>query len=149
GVIGASRIGRRVIELLRPFDLDVYLFDPYVDAALAESLGVHLVDLDVLLRTCDVVSVHAPQTPQTLDLIGADQLALMRDGATLINTARGGLVDPDALAKELLRGRLCAVLDVTDPEPLPSDSALYELPNVFVTPHIAGSHGNELARLGS
>jgi len=149
GVIGASRIGRRVIELLRPFDLDVCLFDPYVDSATADALGVRLVALDTLLSTCDIVSVHAPDTPQTRNLIGADQLALMRDGATLINTARGALIDTDALIKHLQAGRLYAVLDVTDPEPLPADSVLYDLPNVFLTPHIAGSQGNELARLGS
>jgi phosphoglycerate dehydrogenase-like enzyme len=72
----------------------------------------------------------------------------MRDGATLINTARGGLVDTDALITHLQAGRLYAVLDVTEPEPPPADSALWELPNVFLTPHIAGSHGNELARMG-
>jgi phosphoglycerate dehydrogenase-like enzyme len=149
GVIGASRIGRRVIELLRSFDVDVYLFDPYVDAITAAELGARLVDLDTLLRTCDVVSVHAPGNPQTHRLVGAQQLALMRDGATLINTARGALVDTDALIKHLEAGRLYAVLDVTDPEPLPADSALWALPNVFLTPHIAGSHGNELARMGT
>lgn len=148
GVIGASRIGRRVIELLRPFDLDVYLFDPYVDTVTAAELGVHLVDLDTLLRTCDIVSVHAPANPRTYRLVGAQQLALMRDGATLINTARGELVDTNALIKHLETGRLYAVLDVTDPEPLPGHSALWELPDVFLTPHIAGSHGNELARMG-
>ncbi|GAA1559888.1 hydroxyacid dehydrogenase [Kribbella hippodromi] len=148
GVIGASRIGRRVIELLRPFELDVCLFDPYVDTATAAGLGARLVDLDTLLRTCDVVSVHAPANPRTDRLIGAEQLALMRDGATLINTARGSLVDTPALIEQLEAGRLYAVLDVTEPEPLPADSALWELPNTFLTPHIAGSHGNELARLG-
>ncbi|GAA1586034.1 MULTISPECIES: hydroxyacid dehydrogenase [Kribbella] len=148
GLIGASRIGRRVIELLRPFDLEVCLFDPYVDAAGAAELGVRLVDLDTLLRTSDVVSVHAPANPRTDRLVGAEQLALMRDGATLINTARGSLVDTDALIGHLQAGRLYAVLDVTEPEPLPTGSALWELPNTFLTPHIAGSHGNELARMG-
>lgn len=148
GVIGASRIGRRVIELLRPFDLEVYLSDPYVDAGTAAELGVRLVGLDTLLRTCDVVSVHAPANPQTDRLVGAEQLALMQDGATLINTARGSLVDTDALIGHLQAGRLYAVLDVTEPEPLPAGSALWELPNSFLTPHIAGSHGNELARMG-
>ncbi|TDW79444.1 hydroxyacid dehydrogenase [Kribbella sp. VKM Ac-2566] len=148
GVIGASRIGRRVIELLRPFDLEVCLFDPYVDTAIAAGLGARLVDLDTLMRTCDIVTVHAPANSQTHQLVGADQLALMRDGATLINTARGELVDTDALINHLEAGRLYAVLDVTDPEPLPTVSTLWKLPNVFLTPHIAGSHGNELARMG-
>ncbi|MEV0794570.1 hydroxyacid dehydrogenase [Kribbella sp. NPDC050459] len=148
GVIGASRIGRRVIELLRPFDIEVYLFDPYVDAGAAAELGVRLVDLDTLLRTCDIVTVHAPANPRTDRLVGAAQLALMRDGATLINTARGSLVDTHALIEHLEAGRLYAVLDVTDPEPLQADSELWNLPNTFLTPHIAGSHGNELARMG-
>ena len=148
GVIGASRIGRRVIELLRPFDLCVSLADPYVDEAGAAALGVPLLPLDDLLRTSEVVTVHAPETPETRHLIGRRELALMPDGAVLINTARGGLVHHEALTAELRTGRLSAILDVTDPEPLPADSPLYDLPNAFITPHLAGSQGNEAARLG-
>ncbi|MFD8226350.1 hydroxyacid dehydrogenase [Streptomyces massasporeus] len=148
GVIGASRIGRRVLELLRPFDLRPVLADPYVDERQAAALGVPLLPLDELLRTCDIVTVHAPETPETHHMIGRRELALMPDGAVLINTARGSLVDHDALVAELRAGRLTAILDVTDPEPLPADSPLYDLPGAFVTPHLAGSQGNELARLG-
>ncbi|MEU2062676.1 hydroxyacid dehydrogenase [Streptomyces sp. NPDC013455] len=148
GVVGASRIGRRLIELLRPFDLAVSLADPYVDAPEAARLGVPLLRLDELLRTSDIVTLHAPQTTETRHLIGARELALMPDGAVLVNTARGALVDHEALVAELRTGRLGAVLDVTDPEPLPADSPLYDLPNAFVTPHLAGSQGNEVARLG-
>jgi phosphoglycerate dehydrogenase-like enzyme len=148
GVVGASRIGRRVLELLRPFDLRPALTDPYVDEREAAALGVPLLPLDDLLRTSDIVTVHAPETPETRHLIGRRELALMPDGAVLINTARGALVDHDALVAELRAGRLTAILDVTDPEPLPADSPLHDLPGVFVTPHLAGSQGNELARLG-
>lgn len=148
GVIGASRIGRRVIELLRPFDLVPALCDPYVDTAGAAALGVPLLPLDDLLRTSDVVTIHAPDTPETRHLIGARELALMPDGAVLVNTARGALLDHEALIAELRTGRLSAILDVTDPEPLPADSPLYDLPNAVVTPHLAGSQGNEAARLG-
>ena len=148
GVIGASRIGRRVIGLLAPFDLRVSLADPYVGEPRAAELGVELLPLDDLLRTSDIVTVHAPETPETHHLIGRRELALMPDGATLINTARGGLVDHEALVDEVRTGRLNAVLDVTDPEPLPADSPLYDLPGAFVTPHLAGSQGNELSRLG-
>ncbi|WP_181794086.1 hydroxyacid dehydrogenase [Streptomyces sp. WELS2] len=148
GIVGASRVGRRLIELLRPHDLDVTLADPYVDAAGAARLGVPLLPLDDLLRTCDIVSLHAPHTAETRRLIDARRLGLMRDGAVLINTARGALVDHEALIAHLRSGRLSAVLDVTDPEPLPAASALYDLPNAFVTPHLAGSLGNEVARLG-
>ncbi|MEV3968586.1 hydroxyacid dehydrogenase [Streptomyces sp. NPDC050698] len=148
GVIGASRIGRRVLDLLRPFDLRPALTDPYVDERQAAALGVPLLPLDELLRTCAIVTVHAPETPETHHMIGRRELALMPDGAVLINTARGALVDHDALVAELRTGRLTAILDVTDPEPLPADSPLYDLPGAFVTPHLAGSQGNELARLG-
>ncbi|MBT2424008.1 hydroxyacid dehydrogenase [Streptomyces sp. ISL-22] len=148
GVIGASRIGRRVIDLLRAFDLRVSLTDPYVDEADAAALGVPLLPLDDLLRTSDIVTVHAPETPETRHLIGRRELSLMPDGAVLINTARGALVDHEALTAELRTGRLSAILDVTDPEPLPADSPLYDLPNAFITPHLAGSQGNEAARLG-
>lgn len=147
GIVGASRIGRRVIELLRPIDLRVLLYDPHVESAEAARLGVETVPLDVLCADSDVVTVHAPQIPATRHMIGARQLALMPDGATLVNTARGSLVDERALLGELISGRLDAVLDVTDPEVPSADSPLYDLPNVLLTPHIAGSLGRELHRM--
>ncbi|WP_157250017.1 hydroxyacid dehydrogenase [Nonomuraea typhae] len=143
GIVGASRIGRRVIELLRPFDLDVLVSDPY----LHEDLGAERVGLDELVARSDVVSLHAPDLPETRHMIDAGRLAAMRDGATLINTARAALVDQDALVAELVTGRLYAVLDHTEPEILPAGSPLYDLPNALVTPHIAGSLGGELARM--
>jgi len=147
GVIGASRIGRRVIELLRPFDLRVLLHDPWVTDAEAARLGVRPVPLDALCAGSDVVTVHAPELPATRHLLGARELALLPDGATLVNTARGSLVDTTALLPELVSGRLHAVLDVTEPELPPAGSPLYELPNVLLTPHVAGSLGTELHRL--
>ncbi|NEC20877.1 hydroxyacid dehydrogenase, partial [Streptomyces parvus] len=147
GIVGASRIGRRVIELLRPFDLDVLLFDPYVDAGAAARLGAEKVGLDELCARSRTVSVHAPELPATRHLIGAAQLAAMADGTTLINTSRGSLIDEDALLPELVAGRLNAVLDVTEPEVPPPGSPLYELPNVLLTPHVAGSLGDEIHRL--
>ncbi|GAA4966183.1 hydroxyacid dehydrogenase [Nonomuraea thailandensis] len=143
GIVGASRIGRRVIELLRPFELDVLVADPY----LTDDLGVPHVELDELLARSDVVSLHAPALPETRHLIDAARLARMRDGATLINTARGVLVDQEALTAELAAGRLYAVIDHTEPEVLSADSPLYDLPHVLLTPHIAGSLGGELARM--
>ncbi|MGR3931859.1 hydroxyacid dehydrogenase [Streptomyces sp. BRA346] len=148
GVIGASRVGRRLLELLRPFDFAVSLYDPYVDAAEAAALGAEPLPLEELLRRSDIVSLHAPDIPETHRMLDRARLALIRDGGVLINTSRGALVDTRALTEELVAGRLSAVLDVTDPEPLPAGSPLYTLPNVFLTPHIAGSLGNELARLG-
>lgn len=145
GIVGASRIGRRVIELLTPFDVDAVFYDPFVTH---EILGAQPVTLAELLRTSDVVSLHAPAIPETLHMIDSAALALMRSGATLINTARGSLVDSDALLAELDSGRLNAVIDVTDPDPLPSNSSLFKASNLLLTPHIAGSEGNELRRLG-
>ncbi|MFK4102055.1 hydroxyacid dehydrogenase [Streptomyces sp. NPDC019531] len=148
GVIGASRVGRRLLELLRPFDFTVLLHDPYVSPAEATALGAEPTSLEDLLRRSDIVSLHAPDIPETYRMLDGARLGLIRDGGVLINTSRGALVDPDALTAELVSGRLRAVLDVTEPEPLPSESPLYRLPNVFLTPHIAGSLGNELERLG-
>lgn len=148
GIVGASMVGRRVIELLRPFpQLRVGLFDPYVDEAEAADLGVEKLDLDELCARSDVLTIHAPDIPETRRMIGAPQLGALRTGATLINTARGALVDHDALLEEVGSGRLYAVLDVTDPEPLPEDSPLRTSANVFLTPHLAGSQGTELGRM--
>ncbi|MGW0645968.1 MULTISPECIES: hydroxyacid dehydrogenase [Streptomyces] len=147
GIVGASRIGRRVIELLRPYDLRVLVHDPYLDEADARALGVERTELDTLAAESDVVTIHAPELPGTRHLFDAPRLALMRDGATLVNTARGSLVDTEALVKEAVTGRLNAVLDHTEPEVLPAESPLYDLPNVLLTPHIAGSQGGELHRL--
>jgi len=148
GIVGASRIGRRVMELLRPFELNVLVSDPYLDADEAARLGVEWRELDDLLAASDVVSLHAPSLASTRHMIDARRLALLRDGATLINTARGALVDQDALVAELASGRIDAVIDVTVPEILPPDSPLYDLPNVVLTPHIAGALGVEVRRLG-
>jgi phosphoglycerate dehydrogenase-like enzyme len=147
GIVGASRIGRRVMALLGPFDLEVLVYDPYLTAGEARALGAERVDLDGLCRRSDIVSVHAPELPGTRRMIDGDRLALMGDGATLINTSRGSLVDTEALVRELVSGRLYAVLDVTEPEVPPPGSPLYTLPNVLLTPHVAGSLGNELHRL--
>lgn len=149
GIVGASRIGRRVIELLRVLDAEVLLYDPYVSAAEAGLLGVTRTDLDTLVATSDVVSVHAPDTPETRGIIDARRIGLMRPGTLVVNTARGTLVDTEALTGHLVSGRLDAVLDVTAPEPLPPGHPLWDLPNVFLTPHLAGAQGNEVGRLGA
>ncbi|GAA1978131.1 hydroxyacid dehydrogenase [Isoptericola halotolerans] len=149
GIVGASRTGRQVMELLAPFDIDVLLHDPFVDAAGAQGLGATAVGLDELLRRSEVVSLHAPSLSETYRMVGARELALMRDHSTLLNTARGQLVDTEALTTEVLAGRLRAILDVTDPEPLPADHPLHGAPGVLLTPHVAGSSGNELRRLGA
>ncbi len=147
GIIGASRTGRRLIELMAPFDLEVVVHDPYLADVEAARLGVTAVTLEELVATSDVVTVHAPLTPATHQMIGKHELGTMKDGAVLVNTARGRLVDTDALVAELVTGRISAVLDVTWPEPLDPGSPLLQLPNAFVTPHVAGSMGSELRRL--
>ncbi|MER6973036.1 hydroxyacid dehydrogenase [Nocardioides sp. NPDC000445] len=148
GVLGASATGRALLELLAPFDLTVLVSDPTIDAARAAEMGAELVGLDDLFARSRIVSLHAPLLPQTRHLVDARLLGLMGDGTTLINTARGGVVDHDALRAELVSGRLRAVLDVTEPEPLPADDPMWSLPNVTLTPHVAGSQGSELRRLG-
>jgi phosphoglycerate dehydrogenase-like enzyme len=147
GIVGASHVGRLVIEMLRQHDLKVLVADPFMTSQEAEVIGARLVPMPDLLEASDVVSLHLPLLPETSGAFGAPELARMRDGAVLINTARGAVIDQRALEAELVTGRIEAVLDVTDPEPLPADSSLWSLPNVVLTPHIAGSIGNETRRM--
>lgn len=147
GIVGFSRIGRRVVDLLGSYDLELLVADPYADAVEVTRRGATLVDLDHLVAASDVVTIHAPQLPSTRHMFDAGRLGRMRDGATLINTARGSLVDTAALEVECGSGRLSAYLDVTEPEPLDADSPLWDLPNVVLTPHVAGSSDGEVARL--
>jgi phosphoglycerate dehydrogenase-like enzyme len=151
GVIGASRIGRGVIAglLASPAGFRVLVADPYVSPDAAAALGVELVGLDELCETSDIVTVHAPDLPETHHLLNAHRLHLLRDGTAVINTARGRLIDTAALTLECATGRIDAYLDVTDPEPLPVDHPLHALPNVLLTPHIAGCQGTEVQRLGA
>lgn len=146
GLVGLSRTGRLLAQRLAAgFDHRVLAADPYAGDV---PTGVELTDLDSLLIRASIVSLHAPHTPETERIIGARELGLMPDGGTLINTARGELVDQDALLAEVEAGRLNAVLDVTTPEPLPLNHPLRSLPNVVITPHLAGAQGDELYRLG-
>ncbi|MEU6257002.1 hydroxyacid dehydrogenase [Streptomyces sp. NPDC047043] len=147
GILSASIIGRRVIDLLHHHELNVLLHDPYVSDTEARALGAQPVGLPELFADSDVVSVHTPLLPETRGLVSRELLARLRTGGTLINTARGAVVDQRALTDEVVSGRLNAILDVTEPEVLPADSPLYDCPNVLVTPHIAGSKGGELRRL--
>lgn len=151
GVVGASRIGRGVIARLRAATAAyrILLADPYVAPEQAADLGAELVSPDDLCRAADIVTVHAPDLPETHHLLDARRLALLKDGAAVVNTARGRLVDTDALTRECASGRLDAYLDVTDPEPLPPGHPLHSLPNVLLTPHIAGAQGTEVRRLGA
>ena len=147
GVVGASRTGRRVISLLQAFDFEVLAFDPYLDEAGARALGATKTGLDELCERSDAVTLHAPELNETQHMISAARLARMKDGAVLINSARASLVDMRALERELEAGRLFAILDCTDPFHLAPEAKLHSLPHAFVTPHIAGSLGNEKRRL--
>ncbi|MEV6003955.1 hydroxyacid dehydrogenase [Streptomyces griseomycini] len=147
GILSASLIGRRVVDLLRPHDIDVLLHDPYLAEHEARELGVERVGLAELFRRSHTVSVHTPLLPETRGLVGRELIDSMRPGAVLINTARGAVVDQDALTDAALAGRIRAVLDVTDPEPLPPDHPLWRCEHVLLTPHLAGSQGNEWRRL--
>lgn len=148
GVVGFSRIGRRVVKRLRQLeDVTVLVFDPFADPEKVAEVGGQLTSLHDLLPRVDVLSIHAPNLPSTFHLIGAEEMALLPDHATVINTARGQLLDTSALEAECITGRLNAILDVTDPEPLPASSVLYDLPNVMITPHIAGSLDTEIRRM--
>jgi len=150
GIIGASNVGRRVLELLQPYDVEILLYDPFVSQQQAKSFGAIKVSLEDLLVRSDVVSLHAPANPQTYQMLNKEGLEMMKDNALIINTARGSLIEEEALIAELQKGRFFAFLDVTDPEPPAKDSPLRSLPNVVVTPHIAGcidncNHMGELA----
>lgn len=148
GIVGASSIGRRVLSHLERFDLEVLVADPTIPTG--DSIGsARVVELDQLLAASDIVSLHAPLLPSTRGMIGAAQLAAMQPGATLINTARGGLVDHDALTAAVIERGVHAVLDVTEPEPLPLDHPLRHLDAVILTPHLSGARGNEVRRLGA
>lgn len=148
GVVGFSRIGRRVVGLLNCLDsAQCLVADPYADAQEVSRRGATLVGLHDMLPRCDVLTLHAPALRSTEKMIGAAELALLPDHATIINTARGSLVDSEALTAECRSGRLFAILDVTEPEPLPPDHPLRAIPNVMITPHLAGSLGTEILRL--
>jgi phosphoglycerate dehydrogenase-like enzyme len=140
GLVGASFIGRDMIRLCRTLELkSILVYDPYLTREEANSLGVEKTELDDLMRRSDVVSLHTPATEETHHLINAANLALMKDRAIFINTARGMCVDEAALIAELEKGRLFACLDVTYPnEPPAPESPLWTLPNCVLTPHIAG-----------
>lgn len=149
GLVALGAIGRHVAELLQNFDTHVLAFDPYQDQSKIADLNIELVSIEEIFSTCDVISLHAPSNPSTHHLINGELLNRMKTGATLINTARGSLIDHAELERVCReRSDLQVILDVTDPEPLPTDSPLWELPNVMVTPHISGSVDNECGRLG-
>lgn len=138
GIIGASQVGRHVIQLLKGFDALILLYDPYVSEEEAAKLGVRKVTLEEIAREADIISLHTPLLPATEKILDAELLKMMKENCILINTARGALIDEQALVSELQKGRLFAFLDVTEPEPPAIDSPLRSLENAVVMPHLAG-----------
>jgi glyoxylate reductase len=143
GIVGMGAIGQAVARRAAGFEMRVL----YTSRTMKPGAPGKRVDLDELLRESDIVSLHVPLTAQTRQLIGVRELHLMKDGALLVNTARGGVVGQDALVAELRTSRISAALDVTDPEPLPPEHELYRLPNCLVTPHIASAGRATRARM--
>jgi phosphoglycerate dehydrogenase-like enzyme len=149
GVVGAGYTGRSVIRLLRAWDAEVWVADPYLDAEQAVQLGVTRVNLDDLFANCAIVTMQAPPTDETYRMVKASHFASLPDHAIFVNTARSHAVDSDALLAELQSGRIQAALDVFDQEPLPADSPFLQLENVIVTPHVAGASHQARLRQGA
>ena len=150
GIIGLGMIGRMVVEKLKLFDLHILAYDPFVSAEEARQLGVELTGLENLFMRADVVSLHAPWRKETEGMITGARIASMKTGATFINTARGAIVRESEMIRVLQdRPDLFAVIDVTFPEPPVPESPLWSLPNVLLTPHMAGSWGAECGRMGA
>ncbi len=142
GIVGLGEIGTAMARRARGFDMRVLYAGRSAKPAVEASLGVERATLDALLQASDFVSIHTPLTPETRRFIGAAQFARMKPTAIIVNTARGGVIDQDALVEALRSGTIGgAALDVMEPEPLPLDHPLYGLPNVVLTPHI-GSAGH-------
>ncbi|TAM77423.1 phosphoglycerate dehydrogenase [bacterium] len=153
GIVGIGRVGSNVASRARAFGMRVLAYDPFVSQARAEALGAKLVDLETLLRSADIVTLHAPRTAQTQDMIGVRELALMRRGTRLVNCARGGLVVEEALLDALDSGHLAgAAIDVVREEPPPAGGAARRLqahPKTVATPHLGGSTHEALARIAT
>ncbi|WP_322507069.1 D-glycerate dehydrogenase [Anaerolinea sp.] len=140
GIIGFGRIGQAVARRAKGFDMRILYYDNKRLPEMEETLGVEYVSLETLIKEADFISLHVPLTPNTYHLIGEKEFSMMKKEAILINTARGSVVDQEALYHALkdrkIRG---AAIDVTDPEPIPSNSPLLELPNLIITPHVASA----------
>lgn len=148
GIIGAGMIGRKVIELLKPYRLDILVYDVFLSDEGAQALGVEKCSLDRIFSECDIVSNHLANVPQTVGILRGEHFAKMKENATFINTGRGAQIVEDEMLEVLAkRPDICALLDVTVEEPPKPDSDFFKLPNIVLTPHIAGSMSNEVRRM--
>ncbi|MEM7031482.1 MAG: hydroxyacid dehydrogenase [Chloroflexota bacterium] len=138
GIVSASMVGRQVINLLAPFGCDIMVFDPYLSDEDAANMGVKKGSLEDVFSKNEIISNHAPITPETKKMISAAHIASIPDGTLFVHTARTWVMDQDALVEELKKNRFFAVLDVFEPEPLPADHPVRDLDNVFLSPHISG-----------
>lgn len=150
GLISLGMIGRLVLKRLKTFDLKLVAYDPFVSAQEAKQLDIEILPLLEVFKISDVVSCHTPWLKETEKMIGEKHFEVMKKNATFINTARGAVVDEEGMINVLkARPDITAVLDVTYPEPPIETSPLYDMPNVVLTPHIAGSSGDECKRMGA
>jgi len=148
GVISASQVGQRVMNLLQPYDVRILLYDPFMPADRAKAeWGAELADLETIAKESDVVTIHAPKLDETYHMFNETHFKLMKDDAVFVNTSRGDNIDEAALIAELEKGRLFAFLDVTSPEPPVADSTLRKLPNCVLTPHVAGRQSYRIGNL--
>ncbi len=149
GVVGGGWAGRHYIELLKAFQVEILLYDPFISEEGALAMGAKKATLEELLKNSDIVSIHAPQIPETYHMFNKETLSLMKKDAVLINTARGTIIDESALYDHMKAGNLkYACLDVTDPEPPAVDNPLRTLKNCIMTPHLAGLANNGLKKIG-
>jgi phosphoglycerate dehydrogenase-like enzyme len=138
GLIGCGIIGRRFLELLQPFRCEVRVYDPYLAREVADIYDLLVTDLPTMLTESELVVCLAPLTPKTRGMLGSRELDLLQPGSAFVNVSRGAIVDSAALIARLSVGDITAALDVFDPEPVPAGSPIRKMPNVFLTPHIAG-----------
>lgn len=144
GLIGGGHMARRLIKLLRPFETEIWVHDPYLPRELAEALGFVQTSLDNVMSKCDVVVCLVPLTPATKGMLSDHEFGLLKPGAVFVNVSRGAVADSQALIRRLKQGDIVAGLDVFDPEPIPAGNEILDLPNVFLSPHIGWATGDPI-----
>ena len=144
GLIGLGAVGRRVAELLKPFGVELLVYDPYISDEVLAKFSAKRVELKELFANSSIITLHLGLTDETKGLVGAEELALIQDDAVLVNTSRAPVIDADALVAELKKNRFWAALDVFEKEPLAEDDPLRKLDNVYMTPHVAGGNSPDV-----